>query len=194
MLLDRGVYTWFASDKIGAARFLQFLAPFTAFILNLNAQHATANYTHLTTLRYPSVTSRGGAGTFQTIMVPRSFEQRIYITMARTGHSLAFASRGVCAAMATRLGCLSRFCALYSFTGALFTVSNKIFAMFLLSYMIYVGTPLWTIVAIMRHCKTYDYVEFECATVITIGHSNAPNFEKSACSTFCHLSTNSTWQ
>ncbi|KAL7488768.1 hypothetical protein ACHAW6_014369 [Cyclotella cf. meneghiniana] len=54
-------------------------------------------------------------------MAPRSFEQRVYITMARTRHSIAFLSRGVCAGLASRLDCLSRFCALYSFTGALFT-------------------------------------------------------------------------
>jgi hypothetical protein len=57
-------------------------------------------------------------------MAPRSFEHRLYITMSRTSHSLAFLCRGVVSALASRLECISNCCAIYSFTGIFFTVSE----------------------------------------------------------------------
>mmetsp|Transcript_11442 Transcript_11442/g.23413 ORF Transcript_11442/g.23413 Transcript_11442/m.23413 type:complete len:156 (-) Transcript_11442:349-816(-) len=55
-------------------------------------------------------------------MVPRSFEHRLYITMSRVGHSLAFLSKGLISYFTTRLDGISNCCALYSFTGILFTL------------------------------------------------------------------------
>ena len=59
-------------------------------------------------------------------MAPRSFEHQIYISMSRTGHQLAFLSRGLISCFISRLDGISNFCAIYSFTGILFTVSYKI--------------------------------------------------------------------
>ena len=58
-------------------------------------------------------------------MAPRSFEHQIYISMSRTGHQLAFLSRGLISCFISRLDGISNFCAIYSFTGILFTVSYK---------------------------------------------------------------------
>jgi len=54
-------------------------------------------------------------------MAPRSFEHRIYITLARTGHRLAYISRGLIGCFMSHLEGISNFCAIYSFTGILFT-------------------------------------------------------------------------
>lgn len=58
------------------------------------------------------------------IMAPRSFEHQLYITMARTGHRLEGLSRGVVSCFVSRLDGISRFCAIYSLTGMLFTVRD----------------------------------------------------------------------
>mmetsp|Transcript_8394 Transcript_8394/g.18814 ORF Transcript_8394/g.18814 Transcript_8394/m.18814 type:complete len:198 (-) Transcript_8394:372-965(-) len=57
----------------------------------------------------------------QPAMAPRSFEHQIYITMARTGHRMAFLSRGLISCFVSHLDGISNFCAFYSFTGVLFT-------------------------------------------------------------------------
>lgn len=54
-------------------------------------------------------------------MAPRSLEHKLQITMFRTGHSLAFLSRGILGWFTSRLDCISSFCVVYSFTGILFT-------------------------------------------------------------------------
>ena len=55
-------------------------------------------------------------------MAPRSFEHQIYITLSRTGHRMAFMSRGLIGCFISHLEGISNFCAIYSFTGILFTV------------------------------------------------------------------------
>jgi hypothetical protein len=55
-------------------------------------------------------------------MAPRSLEHKLQITMFRTGHNLAFLSRGILGWFTSRLDCISSFCVVYSFTGILFTV------------------------------------------------------------------------
>lgn len=55
-------------------------------------------------------------------MAPRSIEQRIRISMARNVHLLAFLSRSCATWFVTHLDGISRFCAVYSFTGLLFTL------------------------------------------------------------------------
>ena len=71
----------------------------------------------------PSNRHQRGKERFHSTMAPRSFEHQIYITMARTGHRLAFLSRGLVSCFVSRLDGISNFCAIYSFTGILFTVS-----------------------------------------------------------------------
>lgn len=66
---------------------------------------------------------RGKERYHSSTMAPRSFEHQIYITMARTGHRMAFLSRGLVSCFVSRLDGISNFCAIYSFTGILFTVS-----------------------------------------------------------------------
>ena len=59
------------------------------------------------------------------VMAPRSFEHQLYITMARTGHRTAYLCRGVISCFVSRLDGISRFCAIYSLTGMLFTVRGN---------------------------------------------------------------------
>lgn len=54
---------------------------------------------------------------------PKSFEQQIFITMTRTAHRSAYFCKGVISFFVSRLVGISQFCAIYSFTGMLFTVS-----------------------------------------------------------------------
>lgn len=54
-------------------------------------------------------------------MAPRSFEHQIYITLVRTGYRLAYIIRGLLSYVMVHLGGISNFCALYSFTGFVFT-------------------------------------------------------------------------
>ena len=53
----------------------------------------------------------------------KSFEQQIYITMTRTAQRSAYFCKGVTSFFISRLVGISQFCAIYSFTGMLFTVS-----------------------------------------------------------------------
>lgn len=50
---------------------------------------------------------------------PKSFEQQLYITMTRSAHRSAY----FITYFISRLVGISQFCAIYSFTGMLFTVS-----------------------------------------------------------------------
>ena len=59
------------------------------------------------------------------VMAPRSFEHQLYLTMARTGHRTAYLCRGVISCFVSRLDGISRFCAIYSLTGMLFTVRGN---------------------------------------------------------------------
>lgn len=52
---------------------------------------------------------------------PRSFEYQLYITMARVAHRSANLCTGVISCFVSRLDCISQLCAIYSFTGMLFT-------------------------------------------------------------------------
>ena len=69
------------------------------------------------------------------VMAPRSFEHQLYITMTRTGHRTAYLCRGVISCFVSRLDGISRFCAIYSLTGMLFTVrGNRSFSRWKSSY------------------------------------------------------------
>ena len=59
-------------------------------------------------------------------MAPKSFEHQVYITMARTGHRTVDLCRGVISCFVSRLDGISRFCAVYSLTGMIFTVRNSL--------------------------------------------------------------------
>lgn len=69
---------------------------------------------------------------------PKSFEQQIYITMTRTAHRSAYFCKGVISFFVSRLVGISQFCAIYSFTGMLFTVSllNYIYRVPLISHFL----------------------------------------------------------
>jgi len=54
-------------------------------------------------------------------MAPRSFEHQIYISLARSGHRMAFIFRAAISCFVTHLDGISNFCAIYSLTGLLFT-------------------------------------------------------------------------
>ena len=56
-------------------------------------------------------------------MAPKSFEHQIYITSMNVGHRCAYLCRGLISCFVSRLDGISNFCAIYSFTGILFTVS-----------------------------------------------------------------------
>lgn len=56
-------------------------------------------------------------------MAPKSFEHQIYITSMNVGHRCAYLCRGLVSCFVSRLDGISNFCAIYSFTGILFTVS-----------------------------------------------------------------------
>ena len=56
-------------------------------------------------------------------MAPKSFEHQIYITSMNVGHRCAYLCRGFVSCFVSRLDGISNFCAIYSFTGILFTVS-----------------------------------------------------------------------
>jgi len=57
----------------------------------------------------------------QRAMAPRSFEHQIYITMVTTGYRMVFLSKGLISMIFSHLEGISNFCAIYAFTGILFT-------------------------------------------------------------------------
>jgi len=54
-------------------------------------------------------------------MAPRSFEHQTYITLTRTGYRVAYIFRELSSCVRMHLEGISNFCALYSFTGIIFT-------------------------------------------------------------------------
>jgi len=59
--------------------------------------------------------------TLPSPMAPRSFEHQIYVTLASTGYRVAYIVRELFSCVMVHLEGISNCCALYSFTGIIFT-------------------------------------------------------------------------